>query len=76
MRRSWVAEAEGLERLRWGSSGRGVVGPVVVESVREGVDKGLELIDTAGQVVGGVELVAPGGLGALDAAVEVGPLLR
>ena len=41
MRRSWAAEAEGLEILRWGSSGKRVVRPMVVESVREGVDEGL-----------------------------------
>lgn len=47
--------------------------PVELETVSEGVDEGLQLVDAIWQVVGGVELVAPAGLGALDGAVEVGP---
>jgi hypothetical protein len=42
----------------------------------EGVDEGLGLIDAAWQVVGGVELVSPTGLGAFDGAVEIGPFGR
>jgi len=47
----------------------------VIVPVGEGVDERLELIDAAA-VIGGVELVSPGRLGALDASVEVGPLGR
>jgi hypothetical protein len=43
-----------------------LVGPVVIEAVGEGVDEGLEAIEPPGQVVGGVELVAPRALGPLD----------
>jgi hypothetical protein len=32
---------------------------VVIVSVGEGVDEGLELVDARGQVVAGIELVAP-----------------
>ena len=49
---------------------------MVIVSVGEGVDEGLEFIDAAGQVVCGVEFVSPGGLGAFDAAVEVGTFWR
>src|SRR5271170_1564285 len=49
---------------------------VVIVSVGEGVDEGLEFVDAAGQVVCGVEFVSPGGLGAFDAAVEVGTFWR
>jgi hypothetical protein len=36
-----------------------LVGSVVVEVVGEGVDEGLQLVEPVGQVVTGVELVAP-----------------
>jgi hypothetical protein len=71
MRRAGL-EAEGLEILCWGSVAKGLVGPVVVEAVGEGVDEGLQLVDAVRQVVGGVEFVSPCRLGALDASVEVG----
>ena len=48
----------------------------VVEPVGEGVDEGLQFIDAMRQVIGAVELVAPGRLGAFNAAVEVWPLRR
>jgi hypothetical protein len=38
---------------------QGPMGSVVVEAMGEGVDERLETIEAAGQVVGGVELVAP-----------------
>ena len=66
----------GFEILRWGEVAKGLVGSVVIISVGEGVDEGLELIDAIGQVVGGVEFVAPARLGALDASVEVGAFRR
>jgi hypothetical protein len=47
-----------------------------VEAVCEGVDEGLQLVEAGRQVEGGVELVAPRALGALDAAVELGSLGR
>jgi hypothetical protein len=52
------------------------VWPVVVNSVSGSVEIGLELIDAVRQVVNGIELVSPGRLGALDAAVEVGSFGR
>lgn len=48
----------------------------MVEAVGEGIDERLEAIERAGQVEAGVELVAPGALGSLDAAVELGPFWR
>ena len=48
----------------------------MVESVSEGVDEGLQLVDSMRQIVGCVELISPGRLGAFDAAVEVGALRR
>jgi hypothetical protein len=68
--------AESLEILRRGLSGKRVVRPMVVESMGEGVDEGLQLIDSMRQIVGCIILISPGRLGAFDAAVEVGPLLR
>jgi len=35
------------------------MGSVVVETMGEGVDERLETIEPAGQVVGGIELIAP-----------------
>ena len=49
---------------------------MVVESMGEGVDEGLQLIDSMRQIVGCIELISPGRLGAFDAAVEVGALRR
>ncbi len=64
------------EILGWREIAKGLVRSVVIVPVGEGVDERLELIDAGGQVIGGVELVSPGRLGALDASVEVGPLGR
>jgi len=49
---------------------------MVVVSVGGRADEGLELVDAVGEFVGSVELGSPARLGALDAAVEVGPLGR
>jgi hypothetical protein len=76
MRRRGVALAESSEILCWGLSGKRVVRPMVVESMGEGVDEGLQLIDSMRQIVGCIELISPGRLGAFDAAVEVGALRR
>jgi hypothetical protein len=76
MRRRRIAFAESLEILRRRLSAKGVVRSAVVEPVGEGVDEGLQFVDAMRQVIGGVELVAPGGLGAFNAAVEVWPLRR
>lgn len=65
--------ADWCEILGWSEIAKGLVRSVVVVLMGEGVDERLELIDAGGQFVGGVELVSPAGLGALDAAVEVGP---
>ncbi len=62
--------------LGWGEIAKNLVGPAMVLSVGKGVDEGLELSDAAGQIVGGAELVSPGRLGALDAALEIGSLGR
>ena len=51
--------AEAIEILCWGEVAKGLVGSVVVVSVGEGVDEGLELVDAVGQVVGSIELVSP-----------------
>ena len=57
MRRLWIAAAERFEILGWRASGKAVVWPVVVKSVSESVEIGLELIDAVRQVVNGIELV-------------------
>ena len=67
---------EGAEILCRSEVAKGLVGSVVIVSVGEGVDEGLEFVDAAGQVVCGVEFVSPRGLGAFDAAVEVGTFWR
>jgi hypothetical protein len=68
--------AEAAEILGWSEIAKGLVGSVVVVAMGEGFDERLEFVDTIEQVVGGVKIVAPAGLGALDAAVEIGPLGR
>jgi hypothetical protein len=70
---SW---ADAVEILGWGDVAKGLMGSMVVVSVGEGVDEGLEFVHAGGQVVGGVELVSPARLGAFDAGVEVGSLGR
>ena len=67
---------EGAEILCRSEVAKGLVRSVVIVSVGEGVDEGLEFVDAAGQVVCGVEFVSPRGLGAFDAAVEVGTFWR
>ena len=47
---------------------------VVVVEVGEGVDAFVQAIEAMREVVAGVELVAPGALGTLDMAIELGPL--
>ena len=59
MRRRRVCAAEGVEILGWGSAVEGVVRPVVVEAMGEGVDEGLQLGEAVRQLVAGVELVSP-----------------
>ena len=68
---AWSADKCRLvpHNLKWSSSAKDVVRSVIVESVSEGVDEGLQLVDSMRQIVGGIELVAPGRLGALDAAI-------
>lgn len=51
--------AEGLEILGWRPAVESIVGTIVIEAVGEGVDERLELVDAIGQVVAGIELVAP-----------------
>ena len=68
--------AEAFEILGWAEIAKGPVGSLVVVAVGEGVDGGLQFFDTGRQVISGVELLAPAGLGALDATVEVGTFGR
>ena len=75
MRRRGLS-AETTEILFGGDVAKGLVGSVVVVSMSEGVDEGLELVDSMGQLVGGVELVSPARLSPFDATVEIGPLGR
>ena len=46
-----------------GEVAKGLMRSVVIVAVGEGVDEGLEFVDAVGQVVGGVEFVAPGATG-------------
>ena len=71
-----VALAESSDILCWGLSGKRVVRPMVVEFMGEGVDEGLQLIDSMRQIVDCIELISPGRWGAFDAALEVGALRR
>ena len=48
MRRGGLSGADGCEVLGWGLSAKGLVWPVVVEAVCEGVDEGLEAIEASG----------------------------
>jgi hypothetical protein len=48
-----------LEILGWRPAVESIVGTIVIEAVGEGVDERLELVDAIGQVVAGIELVAP-----------------
>ena len=57
--------AEAAEIVCWSEIAKGLMRSVVVVSVGEGVNERLEFVDARGQVVGGVELVAPARLGAL-----------
>jgi hypothetical protein len=60
MRRKGVCSAEGFQVLGGGQTGKGVVRPLVVELVGEGVDVGLEAVEAMRKFVAAVELVAPG----------------
>ena len=33
--------------------------PVMIEAVGEGIDEGLQILETVREVVGGIELIAP-----------------
>jgi hypothetical protein len=70
------SRADSVEILGWGSAVEGVVRPVMIEAMGEGVDEGLQLVDAVGQVVGGVELISPGAVAAFDGAVELRALGR
>ena len=50
----------------WGEAGKGSVWPMVVVEVLEAVEDGVEGFEGGGQVIGLVELVAPGAVAALD----------
>ena len=71
MRRGMLA-SDGCEILGRGPVAEGLVGPMVVVAVGEGVDVSLQLVDPVGPVEAAVEFVAPGALGAFDGAVERG----
>jgi hypothetical protein len=68
--------AEDREVLGGCLPAKGSVELAVVVEAGKGIDAFVEAIQAAGQVVAGVELVAPSALGALDGAVEVGSLGR
>lgn len=55
-----ISLAESLDILCHGLSAKSAVGPVMVESVSEGVDEGTQLVEAGGQAVSRIELVAPG----------------
>jgi hypothetical protein len=74
--RRWGRWAEATEILGWSEIAKGLMGSVVVVAVGEGVNERLECVDPVGELVGGIELVSPTRLGALDAAIEVGALGR
>ena len=57
-------------------SAKGSVGTMSIVSVLEGLDEGIQLIETVRQVVDGIELVAPGAVAALHCAVDLGALGR
>src|SRR5581483_11335309 len=59
-----------------GLSAQGVMRSIVIVEMGEGVDGAVELGEIVGRVVDGVELVAPGTVGAFDGAVELGGLGR
>jgi hypothetical protein len=50
-------------------SAKGSVGTMSVVTVLEGIDEGIELVETVRQVVDGIELVSPGAVAALYGAV-------
>ncbi len=52
------------------------MGSLIIEAVGEGVDEGLQFVDAVGPVEAAIELAAPGALGALDGAVELGAFGR
>src|SRR6188474_706717 len=60
----------------WGEAGKGSVWPMVVVEVLEAVEDGVEGFEGGGQVIGLVELVAPGAVAALDGSVQLWPLGR
>ena len=51
-----LSGADGFEVLGWSLSAKGLMWPVVVEAVCEGVDEGLQPIEAVRQVEGRVEL--------------------
>lgn len=67
-RRGLVCSAEG-EVVNWRAAGKSAVRSVMVVEVLEAVEDGVEGFDRTGQVVGGVELVSPRAVAALDGAV-------
>ncbi len=59
MRRLGVSGADGGEVLGWSEVAKGLVRSVMIESVGEGIDAGLEAVEAVREVVAGVELVSP-----------------
>ena len=57
--RRLVLLARAGEILVWGSSAKGTVRPVVIVEVSEGIDVLVEAIEVMGEVVTGIEFVAP-----------------
>ena len=50
----------------WGEAAPGAMGSVVVVETSKAVDQAVQVGELVGEVVAGVELVAPGAVGALD----------
>src|SRR3972149_9863465 len=68
--------AEGFEILGRGFAVEGIVWPVVVVSMGEGIEEGLQPVEAMRQVVGGIELVSPCAVAALHRAVQLRALGR
>ncbi len=72
MRRRGFSEAVTFKILIGSSAIKSVVRSEVIISVCEGIDSGVEFLDSVREIIGGIELIAPGGLHAFNPSVELG----
>src|SRR5436305_11293373 len=72
MRRSGVLGSTFIEILFWSEAGKGSVRSVVIVEVLEAVEDWVEGFDGFGEIVGFVELIAPGAVAAFNGPVEFG----